>query len=181
MSKTRVLVNNFKLVLGLFIFWILLSEIFEVKLILIGLTASLVGTYISREIMILYKNEDGEEIHGMDFPVLKYISYWIWLVWQIIIANIEIAMIVLNPKLPINPQMVVFQQKMKNPLAHLSLANSITLTPGTITVDIDEDENYMIHSLTDSGAESFFFENGQGDMRIKVAELFGEKIEKDDR
>lgn len=181
MSKSRVLVNNFKLVLGLFIFWILLSEKFEVKLILIGLTASLIGGYISREIMILYKDEDGEEIHGMDFPVFSYITYWIWLVGQIVIANIEIAMIVLNPKLPINPQMVSFQQKMKNPLAHLSLANSITLTPGTITVDIDEEENYIIHSLTDAGGEALFFDNDQGQMRIRIAELFGEEIEKDDR
>ena len=107
------------------------------------------------------------------------IKYWIWLVGQIIIANIQIAFVILNPKLPINPQIVVFKQKMDNPLAHLSLGNSITLTPGTVTVDIDNGE-YIIHALTDDTAAALYFANNQGDIRKKVADLFDEKIEKDD-
>ncbi|MDD4342902.1 MAG: Na+/H+ antiporter subunit E [Eubacteriales bacterium] len=179
MSNGRVLINNLKIFLALFAFWVLLSEKFEVKFILMGLGASLIGTFISREIMILSRRENGDIIHGFDFPVFKYIKYWIWLVGQIIIANIQIAFVILNPKLPINPQIVVFKQKMDNPLAHLSLGNSITLTPGTVTVDIDNGE-YIIHALTDDTAAALYFANNQGDIRKKVADLFDEKIEKDD-
>lgn len=179
MSKEKVMINNFKLFLALFAFWILLSERFEAKFLLIGLGASLIGTFISREIMILSRDEKGKVYHGFDFPVFKYIKYWIWLIGQIVIANIEVALIILNPKLPIDPQVFVFKQKMKNPLAHLSLANSITLTPGTVTIDIDEDE-YIIHALTKEAGEALYFKDGQGDIRKKVAALFDEKIEKDD-
>ena len=179
MSKQRVLINNLKLFLILFAFWILLSEKFEVKFILMGLGASLIGTFISREIMILSKDEKGNFIHGLDFPIFKYIRYWTWLLAQIIIANVQIALVILNPKLPINPRIVVFKQKMNNPLAHLSLGNSITLTPGTVTVDIDNG-NYIIHALTDEAAASLYFANNQGEIRMKVADLFDEKIEKDD-
>ncbi len=179
MSRERVLINNFKLFLALFAFWILLSEKFEVKFILMGLGASLIGTFISREIMILSRKENGEVIHGLDFSVFKYIRYWIWLVGQIIVANIQIAFVILNPKLPINPQIVVFKQKMNNPLAHLSLGNSITLTPGTVTVDIDNGD-YIVHALTDDTAASLYFANNQGEIRKRVADLFDEKIEKDD-
>lgn len=179
MSKEKVMINNIKVFLALFAFWVLLSEKFEVKLLLYGLVASLIGTLISRKILILARKENGEVIHGFDFSIFKYIKYWVWLIGQIIIANIQIALIILNPKLPINPQIIVFNQKMENPLAHLTLANSITLTPGTVTIDIDED-NYIIHALTDQAAEGLFFENNQGDIRKKAAKLFGEKIEKDD-
>jgi multicomponent Na+:H+ antiporter subunit E len=179
MSKERVMINNLKLFLALFAFWVLLSEKFEVKFLLMGLGASLIGTFISREIMILSRKGNGEVIHGFDFSIFKYIKYWIWLIGQIIIANVQIAFVILNPKLPINPRIVVFKQKMANPLAHLSLGNSITLTPGTVTVDID-DGDYIIHALTDDAAAALYFANNQGDIRKKVADLFDEKIEKDD-
>ena len=151
MSKERVMINNLKLFLALFAFWVLLSEKFEVKFLLMGLGASFIGTFISREIMILSRKGNGEVIHGFDFSIFKYIKYWIWLIGQIIIANVQIAFVILNPKLSINPRIVVFKQNMANPLAHLSLGNSITLTPGTVTVDID-DGDYIIHALTDDAA-----------------------------
>lgn len=179
MKNKKILLNNIKLFFVLFVFWLILSEKFEFKFIMMGLGAALAGTIISSEILILSKKGSGEEIHGLDFSILKYIKYWIWLIGQIFIANFQIAFVVLSPSLPINPQIVVFKQKMKNPLAHLSLGNSITLTPGTITIDIDEDK-YIIHALTNDTAASLYFENNEGMIRKKVADLFDEKIEKDD-
>lgn len=173
------LLNNLKVFLILMVFWLVLSEVFQFKYILMGIIASFLGTILVRDIMILSEPETGKEVHGLDFPLFKYIKYLIWLLGQIIVANIQIALIVLNPKLPINPQIVIFKQKMDNPLAHLSLANSITLTPGTVTIDIDDDK-YVIHALTDEAAASLYFENNQGEIREKIANLFGEDIEKDD-
>lgn len=173
------LLNNLKVFVILLVFWLVLSEVFQFKYILMGVIASFLGTLLVRDTMILSGSETGKEFHGFDFPLFKYIKYWIWLAGQIIVANIQIALIVLNPKLPINPQIVVFKQEMDNPLAHVSLANSITLTPGTITIDIDDD-NYIIHALTDEAAASLYFENGQGQIREKIAQIFGEVIEKDD-
>lgn len=179
-KSNRFLINHIKLFVLLMVFWLVLSEKFELKFIMLGLITAALGTIVSKDVLILSRsNQDGssEGIHGLDFSIIKYIKYWSWLIVQIFIANFQIALVVLSPKLPINPQIVVFKQKMKNPLSHLSLGNSITLTPGTLTVDIDED-TYIIHALTNETAASLYFENNQGEVREKIAHLFDEELDK---
>ncbi len=69
-------------------------------------------------------------------------------------ANLKVAYIVLHPKLPISPGMVQFKTRLKTDLAKVIFANAITLTPGTLTVDI-EDDLFTVHGLTDSDLETF--------------------------
>ncbi len=71
--------------------------------------------------------------------------------WEMIKANLHVALIVLNPKMPINPGIVKIKTNLKSPVARVWLANSITLTPGTLSLDIDEQYLY-IHWIT-VGAE----------------------------
>ncbi len=71
---------------------------------------------------------------------------------EIIKANIDVARIVLHPRLPIEPSIVKFKTTLKGDTAKVSLANSITLTPGTITMDIIGDTFY-VHALTREAAE----------------------------
>lgn len=72
-----------------------------------------------------------------------------YLLVQIAIANVEIAAVVLHPRLPIEPSTVEFDAAVASPLAATTLANSITLTPGTLTVDIDR-QQIVVHALTAS-------------------------------
>ena len=62
---------------------------------------------------------------------------------ELIKSNFDVAARVANPKLPINPGIVKVKTKLKSKLGRIMLANSITLTPGTLTVDIDEDTNEL--------------------------------------
>ncbi len=71
--------------------------------------------------------------------------------WEMIKANLHVALIVLNPKMPINPGIVKIKTNLKSPVARVWLANSITLTPGTLSLDIDGQYLY-IHWIT-VGAE----------------------------
>ena len=71
--------------------------------------------------------------------------------WEMIKANLHVASIVLNPKMPINPGIVKIKTNLKSPVARVWLANSITLTPGTLSLDIDGQYLY-IHWIT-VGAE----------------------------
>lgn len=174
--------QQLKLFLVLALFWIVLSERFEPVFLTIGLLTIAAATWLSRDVMLLSKKDEhgfSQEIHGLDFPVIPYIKYWTWLIVQIFIANFQIAYVVLHPRLPINPQVVAFRQPMKSPLAHLSLGNSITLTPGTLTVDIEEDGTYIIHALTNETAAALYFENGQGEVRERIAALFSEEVPTD--
>lgn len=79
------------------------------------------------------------------FRLFRYIP---WLVWQIVVASLQVAAVVLSPKMPIKPALMKFKTKLPNTSAKVILGNSITLTPGTITIDIDGDE-FLVHALMD--------------------------------
>ncbi|MCF7929607.1 MAG: Na+/H+ antiporter subunit E [Spirochaetales bacterium] len=70
--------------------------------------------------------------------------YLVVFLWELIKSNLDVAVRVLNPRLPINPGIVRFKTKMDSDLGKLILANSITLTPGTLTVDV-EDDTLTVH------------------------------------
>ncbi|MCG2759979.1 MAG: Na+/H+ antiporter subunit E [Candidatus Delongbacteria bacterium] len=82
-------------------------------------------------------------------PILspKKIAYAIFYVFylfiEIIKANIDVALRVIKPVIPINPGIVKVKTKLKSPMGRLLLTSSITLTPGTLTVDIDGDTLYI--------------------------------------
>jgi len=75
------------------------------------------------------------------FWMIVYIPY---LFWYILLANFDVAYRVINPTMPIRPGIVRFKTKLKTDMGKTMLANSITLTPGTLTVDIIGDE-FFVH------------------------------------
>jgi len=75
-----------------------------------------------------------------------FFRYLVWLLWNILKANIEVAARILHPRMPIRPQLMIFRSPMKSDVARVVVANSMTLTPGTITVDL-KDDRFLVHSL----------------------------------
>ena len=71
------------------------------------------------------------------------IIYFPYLIWEMIKANLDVAYRVIHPKLPIKPGIVKVKTNMKSDLGKLLVANSITLTPGTFTLDIKDDTLYI--------------------------------------
>ena len=167
------------LTLVLFGFWLVLSGKFEVKYVTIGLITSVVVALITRPLLMVPLG-GGRKGSVYNLPWLKLLAYFPWLLWQIVLSNIDVAKIILNPNLPIQPQLVKFRRKLPGPVAHLTLANSITLTPGTITVEIDGDE-YLVHALHDGAAQSLAPEEGEGEMPLKVAWVFTKSDVKPER
>ena len=94
----------------------------------------------------------------------RFLSYLPWLLYKIVLANLDIAYRVLHPKMPIAPELVKFQSDLKTDWGLVVLANSITLTPGTVTVDLVEGE-YIVHALTREAVESL------GKMEDKVKRI----------
>ena len=76
----------------------------------------------------------------------RFLLYLPWLTLEIIKANIDVAKRVLSPSLPIDPAMLPIKGSQKTDLGKVIYGNSITLTPGTVTVDIDGD-TFLIHSI----------------------------------
>jgi multicomponent Na+:H+ antiporter subunit E len=149
--------------LVMFSFWILLSGEFTFILITSGVVASLIVAYLSHDLFIGkpdLKTEIGR--------VFKFIVYLPWLLWEIILANFEIAYLVLNPKPLIDPQLVRFKNDLKTDLGLVTLAHSITLTPGTVTVEATKEE-FVIHAIWQKSADGII----GGEMQRKVKKIEG--------
>lgn len=97
---------------------------------------------------------------------ISSISYVVWLGKEIVEANIEVTKLILRPKLSIRPRMIRVRASQSTELGRVILANSITLTPGTVSVDMQGDRIW-VHALSFEGAE----EDLSGDMDRRVCKL----------
>jgi multicomponent Na+:H+ antiporter subunit E len=98
--------------------------------------------------------------------------YLLWLVGEIVKSGAFVAYVVLHPKMPIQPMIVRFTSKQPNVIARVILGNSITLTPGTLTLDIDGD-HFTVHALTRETEEGLV----SGEMEARVARLYMQECE----
>lgn len=126
----------------LFGFWVLLSGQMDALHLGLGLLCSLLVSLFSRDLLATSPG-------GVSFSVrvlFRFIPYLGWLVYQIIIANIDVARRAISPQLPLTPGIIKFSSHLGSDIALTTLANSITLTPGTMTVDVVGKDLY-IHCL----------------------------------
>ncbi|HOK60600.1 Na+/H+ antiporter subunit E [Tenuifilum sp.] len=122
----------------LFLIWLLLTGTFELTSLLLGLALAVTLA------LIFGKNSNVFGRFRMTPKVFVYsLIYLFVLSWEIVKSNIDVALRVLNPKLPINPGIVKVKTRLKSPIGRMILANSITLTPGTLTIDMKDDELYI--------------------------------------
>lgn len=101
-------------------------------------------------------------------PWHRWVVYLPWLGGQVVVASLQVAYVVLHPRLPLSPRLLRLRAHYPHTLARLTLANSITLTPGTVTLDVDGDE-FLVHALTETGGR----ELERGTMPDRVLTLYG--------
>ena len=137
--------------------WLLLSGMFEPLLLILGVASCAVVVAITLRMDLA--DHEGHPIHLSS----RALTYWPWLMIEIIKANIDVARCVLAPGLPISPTLVRVTATQKSDLGLVIYANSITLTPGTISVDVEPGE-ILVHALTRAGADAL--ETGEMDRRV---------------
>ena len=143
--------------------WLLWSGIYDSKLLFgLGLLSCLLVLFIVRRMGLVDKEGVPLEITAR-LPL-----YAIWLAWEVFKANLDVAKRILSPSLPIKPKLIHVKAGQKTELGRVIYANSITLTPGTVTVEINEDE-FVVHALTDEAGDGV----EAGDMDRKVCWLEG--------
>ena len=144
--------------------WLLWSGITDNPLILGFGVASVLG------VMAVSSRMDRIAEAGRSYRFgLRPLLYIPWLLWQIVMANIDVARIILNPKLPISPCLISAPARQKTAVGQAMYANSITLTPGTISLDVRNDQ-ILIHALTSSAAQGV----QSGDMGQRIARMEAE-------
>ena len=82
----------------------------------------------------------------------RVLYYLLWLMWQVVLSNIDLVRRIWDPTLPIRPTWQRLEIKVTSPLAKTLNSNSITQTPGTLTTNVRED-HFMVHSLSPDGIE----------------------------
>jgi multicomponent Na+:H+ antiporter subunit E len=118
-----------------------------------GLTAGLVAALLAP---IVFGRQPS--LTRVAVQTVRLAVYAPYLLWEIAKANLQIAYVVLHPSLPIDPEMVEFEAAVWGDTPVTTLANSITLTPGTLTVSVT-DRAFTIHSLT-AGSRADLFDGG---------------------
>jgi len=100
----------------------------------------------------------------------RFVHYVAWLTWQIVLSNIAVFKLAFGPRAALQPQIVRYKTALKSDFEKFLLANSITLTPGTVTIKILGDTFY-IHAIDDGSAAGL---NGEMDRRI--ARIFEDPV-----
>ena len=149
--------HAFNLALFLFAIWLLLSGHYTPLLMVLGVLSTLLVVFLAARADLIDR-----EIQ----PVLikpSVLLYWVWLGREIIKSNIDVTRRILSPRLPISPNIVTVRAHQKTELGRVTYANSITLVPGTVTMDVDEDV-FTVHALTWGAAAEL--KRGEMDRRV---------------
>jgi multicomponent Na+:H+ antiporter subunit E len=121
--------------------WYLLSGKFDLLHFGVGVATALVITW--RYVPVQDRT---------DLQAVRFLLYLPWLIGQIVLSNLRVARIVLTPRMRISPTFVRQRPGVTGPRALTLLGSSITLTPGTLTVDVDQEEIF-VHALDGASAQ----------------------------
>ena len=147
----------------LFAGWLLLSGHYTVFITTLGVMSCAVVVMVTLRMDVA--DHEGHPLH----LTWRAIPYWSWLVAEIIKANIDVIKLILSPGMPVTPTLLRVKVSQKSDLGQVIYANSITLTPGTISVDVANGE-ILVHALSRSGAEDLL----EGEMDRRVTRMVGE-------
>lgn len=145
----------------LFSIWLLLSGHIGILLLSLGVISCVFVAWVSEKL----------DLFSKDFSTLKFNlklpSFLPWFIFEVIKSNIDVSLRILHPKLPIEPNIITLDASQHSDLATAIYANCITLTPGTYSLDLDEN-SIEVHSLTKALAQDL--RTGEMSKRISALE-----------
>jgi multicomponent Na+:H+ antiporter subunit E len=141
-------------------FWVILSGMFDAFHLTLGVISCLLVSHFSGKMLF-----EGLRIGVRTRQIFGMLAYCPWLLWAIVLSSLQVAYIVLHPQMldKMEPQLIRFKTKLKSNFARVTFAQSITLTPGTITVSMQDNE-MTVYALTRSAAEGL-----PGEMERRIA------------
>lgn len=151
----------------LFFTWFLWSGHTEPLLLAFGVFSVGIVTLLASRMNVIDEESEPYELG------LRPLLYVPWLLWEIAKANLHVARVILTPSLPVHPRLLRIRATQKSNLGRVILANSITLTPGTVTLDV-RDGTLLVHALTPKSADGLL----SGDMDRRVTWLEGAEGER---
>ena len=141
--------------------WQIWSGHTEAMIIGFGIASCLLVTWLCAR---MDASDHANPGYGLGLRILGYLP---WLILEIVKSNLHVARVILSPTLPIRPRLVRVEATQKTDLCQAIYANSITLTPGTITLDV-RNGSFLVHALTEETASGL--ESGEMDAKVKWLE-----------
>lgn len=148
--------------LVLYCFWLVLSGHYNALTLGAGIASVALTLILAHRMEIV--DEEGHSIHLLP----RAAAYWPWLVVEIVKSSLDVTKIILSPKLPISPTLIRVHAGQRSAAGLATYANSITLTPGTITARVSGHE-FLIHAVTRDGAADL----AEGTMDRRVTQFEG--------
>ena len=150
--------------------WAVFSGKFDTFHLGLGALSSLIVTWLSQD--LLFKNRE-KGLAGRLVEATRFLAYAFWLLWQIILANVHVFKLAMTKEgeKEMSPRVMKFKTKLKTDFAKFVYANSITLTPGTITIQINGNE-YLVHAISETVAKDLL----TGEMERRVAAVFEPEV-----
>ena len=156
----KVIAIRFCLLFGV---WLLWSGHTEPLLLTFGLLSCALTSFLTAR---MYRRSEVTPTYSLGLRPLAYLP---WLTWEIVKSNIAVAKVVLSPKMAIQPRIIRVPASQRTEVGQAIFANSITLTPGTITLDLRQGEA-LVHALNDEAADGLL----GGEMNRRVTALEGQ-------
>lgn len=155
------MIHSFSLFIFLYLFWLLLSGLFTPFLVAAGAGSALAVVWFSRRMDVV-----DAEGHPVQLGS-RALAYWPWLLVEVAKSAWLVSKIIVNPRLPISPTLVRFRPSQTTDVGLVIHANSITLTPGTITI-IARPHEFLVHGITRETAHGAI--NSEMDRRVTTFE-----------
>jgi multicomponent Na+:H+ antiporter subunit E len=143
---------------ALFLFWLALSGVYTPFLLAAGACTAIAIAVLAWRMEVA--DREGHPVH----LTLAAATYLPWLLKEILKSGWQVARIILDPRLPVSPTLVRVRPSQQSTVGLATHANSITLTPGTLTVEAEHEE-FLVHALTREGAAGVL--DGEMDRRVR--------------
>ena len=144
--------------------WVIFSGELDAFHIALGVICCGIVTWLSADFLF---QDEKKGLGARAIEAIRFVGYGIWLVWQIVLANIHVLKLALLPnERDLRPRLVRFRTSLKSEFARYVFANSITLTPGTVTLSVEGDE-FVVHAISAKVAEEL-----PGDMEKRISAVF---------
>ena len=161
-TRSQVIMRALSLLVLLVAAWLLWSGLFKPLLLGLGAFSCLLTLYVTHRMGYF-----DTKVFALRFG-RRLFGYWMWLAKEVVKSSLDVARVVISPRMPISPQVIKIKASCSHPVDQAILANSITLTPGTLALDVHNGE-ITVHTLTEAGAADL----RKGEMNRRVSELRG--------
>lgn len=158
------------LFMALLAFWFVLSEQTGPIFVTMGVVSAVAVTAMTHAFFRQAFNPVRQPLRYLPLRLWRIATFSVWLFGRALVSSVEVARMVVHPRLPAEPGFMTFSTGLRSPVARVTLANAITLVPGTLTVRVSGDE-FMVHALWPGAADDL----RSAAMQRRIARMFFEE------